>query len=276
MRYQHIDVEPLTPVIGATVRGVDLTRPIGDAVFDEIVAAWHRHLVLFFRDQPMTPEQHLALGRRFGELHVHPAAPYAHGNPALMVIHTDGTSKRNNGAGWHSDVSADVEPPMASILHIHQVPGHGGDTLWASMYAAYDALSDAMQAFLGRLTALHRLDYTGFYGDHQPQRETPSAVHPVIRTHPETGRNAIYVNRGFTRRIQELEPEESRALLEFLFAHATQERFQCRFRWQKDSVALWDNRCTQHMAIWDYFPEPRSGLRVTVKGDRPFNRNPAP
>jgi taurine dioxygenase len=272
MQYQHIDVEPLTPVIGATVHGVDLTQFVADAVFDEIVTAWHRHCVLFFRSQPMTPEQHLAFGRRFGELHVHPAAPYAHGDPALMIIHTDSHSKRNNGSGWHSDVSSDLEPPMASILHIQRVPSQGGDTLWANMYAAYDTLSDTMKAFLDPLTALHRLDYGGFYGDHKPQRETPSAVHPVIRTHPATGRKAIYVNRGFTRRINELASEESRNLLDFLFTHATQERFQCRFRWEKDSVALWDNRCTQHMAIWDYFPETRSGLRITVRGDRPFNR----
>ena len=268
--YRHIETLSLTPTIGAEVRGVDLTQPLSDDVFEEIQTAWTRHLVLFFRDQPMSPEQHLALGRRFGELHIHPAAPYADGRPELMVIHTDAKSHRNNGSGWHSDVSADEEPPMASILHLHEVPSEGGDTLWSSMYAAYDALSDTMKAFLDPLEALHAADYTGFYGDHEPQRESPRAVHPVIRTHPVTGRKALFVNRGFTRRIEGLQPAESRALLELLFEHAASPAFQCRFQWRAHSVALWDNRCTQHMAIWDYYPEKRSGIRVTVKGDRPF------
>jgi taurine dioxygenase len=273
MHYQHFDVEPLTPTIGGIVHGVDLTQPLDDATFDDIRAAWLDRQVLFFRNQPLTPERHLAFGRRFGELHIHPAAPYANGDPALMKIHTDKDSWRNNGSGWHSDVSADLEPPMASILHLHTVPSQGGDTLWASMYAAYDALSDTMKAFIDPLTAEHRADYTGYYGDHAPQRESPRAVHPVVRTHPETRRKALYVNRGFTTKINELARAESRALLDFLFAHATQEQFQCRFRWEQNSVAIWDNPCTQHMAIWDYFPETRSGIRVTVKGDRPFNAN---
>ena len=269
MTYSRIEVVPLTPTLGAEVGGVDLTRPLDDETFAEIHEAWMEHLVLFFRDQRLTPVQHLDFGRRFGELHVHPAAPYADGQPELMVIHTDKDSFRNNGAGWHSDVSADEEPPMASILHLREVPRSGGDTIWASMYAAYDALSDRMKDFLEPLTALHAADYTGYYGDHEPQRESPRATHPVIRTHPVTGRKALFVNRGFTRRIHDLTREESRTLLELLFAHAESPAFQCRFRWRADSVALWDNRCTQHIAIWDYYPESRSGIRVTVKGDRP-------
>ena len=160
---------------------------------------------------------------------------------------------------------------MASILHLHEVPTQGGDTLWASMYAAYDALSETMKELLDPLTALHAADYTGYYGDHTPQRESPRATHPVIRTHPTTGRKTLFVNRGFTRRIEELSRGESRALLGFLFEHVQNPAFQCRFQWEASSVALWDNRCTQHLAIWDYHPESRSGIRVTVKGDRPFN-----
>ena len=271
MRYELITVEPLTPTIGAVVGGVDLTQPLADDVFAEIQAAWAQHLVLFFRDQAMTPEQHLALGRRFGALHIHPAAPYEHGNPALMRIHADADSKRASGEVWHSDVSADEEPPMASLLHVHRVPSQGGDTCWSNMYAAYEAPSPPMQAFLDPLTAHHIADYTGFYGDHPQQREAPRAVHPVVRTHPVTKKKTLYVNEGFTKRIVELSPGESRGVLDFLFTHVQNANFQCRFRWRANSLALWDNRCTQHMAIWDYYPETRSGIRVTIQGDRPFH-----
>ena len=271
MRYRLIDVEPLTPTIGAVVHGADLTKPLDDETFGEIHAAWMEHLVLFFRDQALTPDQHLTFGRRFGELHVHPAAPYAHGNPELMVIRTDKSSFRNNGSGWHSDVSADEEPPLGSILHLHTVPTQGGDTLFANMYAAYDSLSEGIRKFLDPLTALHVADYTGVYGDHPPQREFPKAEHPVVRTHPVTGRKALFVNSGFTRRIKGLHALESRALLDMLFEHVKNPNFHCRFQWQANSVAMWDNRCTQHMAVWDYHLEVRDGIRVTVKGDRPFH-----
>ena len=270
MKYQLLEIEPLTPRIGAIIHGIDLTRPLSDEMFSEIHDAWMDHLVLFFRDQAMTSEQHLALGERFGELHIHPAAPYADNNPALMKVHTDKDSLRNNGEGWHSDVSADIEPPMASILHIHQTPGQGGDTLWANMYEAYDALSDPIKTLLDSLTALHTADYTGLYGEHPPQRENPRAEHPVIRTHPVTGRKSLFVNSGFTRRIKGISLAESDALLAMLFEHVKNPNFHCRFRWLPDSVAIWDNRCTQHMAIWDYYPQTRSGIRVTVKGDKPF------
>ncbi len=265
---QSLTVQPLTPTIGAIVTGVDLAQ-LDDATFAAIHDAWMQHQVLFFRDQNLTPEQHLAFGRRLGPLHIHPAAPYAHGQPELMVIHTDKDSHRNNGNGWHTDVSADEEPPMASLLHLHQLPSQGGDTLFSSMYAAYEALSDTMKAFLAPLTALHKSDYTGNYGDHKPQREFPQAVHPVIRTHPVTGRKALFVNRGFTKRVNGLTPSESSALLGMLFEHVQNPAFQCRFQWERNSLAMWDNRCVQHLAIWDYHPETRSGLRVTVKGDRP-------
>ena len=269
--YRHIDVSPLTPTIGAVVEGVDLAQPMDDAVFEEVHRAWMEHLVLFMREQDMTPEQHLAFGRRFGELHIHPAAPYAHGNPELMVIHTDADSKRNNGSGWHSDVSADEEPPLGSILHLHTVPAAGGDTLFASMYAAYEALSRPLRDLLEGLTARHEADYTGQYGDHPPQREFPRASHPVVRMHPVTGRKALFVNAGFTRAIDGLSRRESRALLDFLFEHVKNPAFACRFEWQPLSLAMWDNRCVQHVAVWDYHPETRSGLRVTIKGDRPCN-----
>ena len=269
--YRRIEVEPLTPGIGAVVRGVDLAEPFDEAVFAELHQAWISHLVLFLRDQRMTPAQHLAFGRRFGELHIHPAAPYAHGDPALMVIHTDENSHRNNGAGWHSDVSADEQPPLGSILHLHRVPSCGGDTLFANMHAAYEALSEPLRTLLDGLSARHESDYAGYYGEHPPQREFPRAIHPVVRTHPVTGRKALFVNAGFTRRVEGLSRRESDALLGLLFKHVENPAFHCRFRWQPRSVAMWDNRCVQHMAVWDYHPETRSGLRVTIQGDRPFH-----
>ena len=138
------------------------------------------------------------------------------------------------------------------------------------MYAAYDALSEPMQNWLEGLRAIHRADYSGLYGDHKPQRTSPQSTHPVIRTHPVTGKKTLYVNSGFTRRIDGLNADESHRLLQFLFEHIQNSAFQCRFQWQQNSIAMWDNRCTQHLAIWDYFPETRSGIRVTVKGNRPF------
>lgn len=266
-----MEIEPLTGKIGALVHGVHLAS-ITDEIFADVHSAWLDHLVLFFRDQQLTSDQHLAFGQRFGELHIHPAAPYVGDNPALMRIHTDKDSHRNNGEVWHSDVSADVEPPMASILHIFQTPSKGGDTLWANMYAAYEALSEPMQGFLAGLTAVHASDYSGFYGEHKPQRENPRTSHPVVRTHPETGRDVLFVNSGFTRSIEGLNRDESDALLAMLFEHIKNPNFHCRFRWTPNTVALWDNRCTQHMAIWDYYPETRSGVRVTVKGSRPYHQ----
>ncbi len=269
-RTWHVRIEPLTPTIGAIICDVNLHDVVhDDALFEAVHAAWMDHLVLFFRDQQISPEQHLAIGERFGPLHIHPAAPYAHDNPALMKIYTDEHSHRNNGESWHSDVSADEAPPMASILHMHEVPARGGDTLWANMYAAFEALSAPMQALLENLEAVHSANYDGYYGDHAPQRANPSAIHPVIRTHPVTGRKALFVNGGFTRRIRGLSPTESSGLLNMLFDHVKNPNFHCRFQWEANSVAIWDNRCTQHMAIWDYFPETRSGIRVTVVGDRP-------
>lgn len=263
------EIESLTPRIGATIKGLDLSREMSDETFEQLHKAWMDHLVLFFPDQSLSHEQHLALGERFGPLHIHPAAPYVGGNQALMEIHADENSHRNNGEGWHSDVSADLEPPMASILYLKVTPTQGGDTLWANMYEAYKALSKPMKSFLSTLTAVHAADYSGYYGDHPSQRENPSAEHPVIRTHPVTHQKCLFVNSGFTKRIKGVTKAESDALLRLLFEHVKNPNFHCRLQWRPNTIAIWDNRCTQHMAVWDYFPETRSGVRVTVKGDRP-------
>ena len=267
-------IAPLTPTIGAEVHDIDLTRPLDDATLAELKDAWARHLVLFFRDQDLTFEQHKALGRRFGELHIHPAAPKNAEHPELLVVHGDDKVEFVGGSLWHTDVSCDIEPPMASMLRIVQVPlSGGGDTLFSSMYAAYEGLSDRMQRFLTGLTAVHEGEqyYRGRYGKGTLRDDDyPSAEHPVIRTHPVTGKPALYVNEGFTTRIKDLPAAESDAVLAFLFRHCAQPDHHCRFQWRENSVAFWDNRCTQHLAIWDYYPETRHGYRVTIKGDAPF------
>ena len=268
----QIRAEPVSPVIGAEVSGIDLTVPLTSDAFSTLHSALMTHLVLFFRDQTLSFEQHKGLGRRFGDLHIHPAAPKPAGHPEILVVHADANVKSVAGEFWHSDVSCDVEPPMGSILRVEQVPTSGGDTLFASMYAAYEGLSDRFQRFLGDLTAVHegRHYYTGRYGDdHLRDGSYPSAEHPAIRTHPVTGRQALYVNEGFTTGFKELKKAESDALLVCLLKHCASPEFHCRFRWRPNSVAFWDNRCTQHHAIWDYYPQTRHGYRVTIKGDRP-------
>ena len=275
MTYASIQVEKLTPNAGAEVRGADLSQPLDERTFKEIHAALIDNGVIFFRDQHLTPAQQKAFGRLFGELHIHPAAPKeVPEHPEILVIHADENSKHVAGENWHSDVSCDLEPPMGSILYMHELPPVGGDTLFASMYAAYEALSEPMKRFLEPLTAMHEGEhvYRGRYGVDDQGKVFPKAEHPVIRTHPVSGRKALYVNGGFTTRIKQLPRPESDAVLQFLYRHVETPEFHCRFRWQVNSVAFWDNRCMQHHAMWDYYPQRRHGHRVTIKGDKPFYR----
>jgi len=271
--YATIGVDRLTPIIGAEIAGIDLSRPLPDAQFEELRRALAENLVIFLRDQAITPAQQLEFGRRFGALHLHPAAPHEPGHPELMIIRTDADATRANGEGWHTDVSCDAEPPMGSILYIKECPSHGGDTLFASMYAAYEALSDRMKAYLDGMTAMHDGEpaYRGLYANLgvADKASYPRAEHPVVRTHPDTGRKALYVNAGFTTRLLGVPSDESAGVLRYLFQHMENPLFQCRFRWRPGSLAFWDNRCTQHRAMWDYWPHRRYGNRVTIKGERP-------
>jgi len=274
---QSFTVTKLGPAIGAEIGEIDLSRPLEADTVADLRQALLDNLVLFFHDQELEIAEHKEFGRYFGDLHIHPRAPSPEGHPELLVIHADEKSKRVAGQGWHTDVSCDREPPMASILRMTEVPADGaGDTIFASMYAAYEALSDTMQGFLSGLSAVHESAhvYRGrFYSDAKAARdEQPSNEHPIVRTHPETGRRALYVNSGFTTRIVGMNREESRALLDFLFGHIERPDFQVRFRWRPNSIAFWDNRCTQHLAVWDYYPQVRHGVRVTIAGDQPFFR----
>ena len=274
--FKHIVAKPFAPNLGAEITGVDLSQTISEAEFSEIEAAFLAYQVLFFKDQKEIPPQvHIDLGKRFGPLHSHPAAPTMAGYPEIFEIHATRHSKVANGEFWHSDVSCDEEPPLGTMLQIHILPPCGGDTMFSNMYAAHDALSDAMKTFLDGLSATHASEhiYRGRYADRgQKDRDIafPSASHPVVRTHPQTGRKALFVNRTFTTRINELSEEESNAVLKMLFEHAESIQFQIRFRWSKNDMAFWDNRCCMHRAIWDYWPEERKGRRVTIKGDRPL------
>ena len=189
-----------------------------------------------------------------------------------MIIHADEKSKQVAGEEWHSDVSCDAEPPLGTVLHMHEVPEVGGDTLFASAYAAYDRLSAPMQGMLEGLTAIHDGEsrYRGRYeGAKDAGKVYPVSEHPVVCTHPVSGRKVLFVNRIFTKRIVQLSERESDGVLRVLFDHIETPEFQCRFRWEAGSVAFWDNRCAQHHAIWDYYPQRRRGLRVTIKGARP-------
>ncbi len=274
MSFETIRVTAVTPRIGADVEGISLAAPLTNRQVDDLHRALAEYQVLFFRDQPLDEESHKRLGRYFGELHIHPNTPGPAGHPEILPIHADANSKRVNGEFWHSDVSCDEEPPLGSILYLHTVPSAGGDTLFVSQYAAYDTLSPRMKAYLEGLTATHSGDavyrrINVLEGRSSGGKVFPRASHPIVRTHPVTKRKALYVNRNFTTHIDGVPEEEGRAVLDFLFAHGTREEFQVRFRWQPHSVAFWDNRAVQHMAIWDYYPQVRSGRRVTIKGDRP-------
>ena len=230
---------------------------------------------MFFKDQGVIPpDQHILFGKRFGPLHAHPAAPTMKGFPEIFEIHATKDSKIANGEFWHSDVSCDDEPPLGTMLQIHIAPPCGGDTMFSNMYLAYDNLSTPIKKMIDGLTALHSSEhiYKGRYSDRGKSDQDiycPEAVHPVVRTHPETGKKALFVNRTFTTRINELSEMESTSVLEILFQHAEHIDYQIRFRWSLNDMAFWDNRCCMHRAIWDYWPEERKGRRVTIKGDRP-------
>lgn len=275
MGYETIEITPMTPRIGAEVSGIDLTKSLGNQQFQELHDALMEHSVLFFRNQDVDVEQHKNFGRLFGDLHIHPGSPPPPGHPEILIVHADKDSKHIAGENWHSDVTCDAEPPMGSILHLWEVPESGGDTLFASMEAAYDDLSERMKIYLDGLTATHSGEqiYRGRYNNqkHDDTNVTyPRNVHPVVRTHPVTGRKSIFVNKTFTTHINEIPKAESDSVLAFLYSHCAKPDYQVRFKWQPHSIAFWDNRCVQHLALWDYYPQVRSGYRVTVKGDKPF------
>jgi taurine dioxygenase len=272
-----LNIKPYAPNLGAVITNIDLSIGISDAELKGIRDAFHKFQVIFFQNQSeISPENHIKLGKCFGDLHIHPAAPKMKNYPEIFEINTDKNSKIANGAeDFHSDVSCDMEPPLGTMLQLHVLPECGGDTMFANMYLAYEALSKPMQVFLGGLKAFHESEhfYKGRYQNKNEvdiNKEYPSAIHPIIRTHPETEKKAIYVNKFFTTRIEGLADQESKLILDYLFTHIEKTEFQIRYKWNKNDMAFWDNRCTIHKALWDYFPNERKGRRVTIKGSVPY------
>jgi len=273
-------VSPLTPSLGAVIEGVALGEELPPPTIDRLGELLVEHHLLFFRGQDITPQQQCRFAARFGELHIHPIYPVLPELPEIMVIDTHGSFLPDND-NWHTDVTFSATPPLAGILAAKQLPSVGGDTLWSSNLAAYEALSSPMKRMLEGLTAEHSVVKSfpaGRWGADPAFKERyeravakhPPVTHPVVRTHPVSGRKALFVNEGFTTRINELEPRESDALLAFLFSHAGRPEFIVRWQWRVDDVAFWDNRITQHYAVADYLPQRRIMHRATVIGDRPY------
>jgi taurine dioxygenase len=274
-----IMVEPVSGIVGAVVRGVDLSEPLDESTVAAIRKAFLAHHVLFFYDQDLSPEAQLRLGRSFGELDTHPFVEGMETYPEVIDVITEPDDRLNFGGGWHSDVTFLKEPDLGSILYALEVPPFGGDTLFANQHAAYDALSDTMKDLLDGLVAKHSAGPQYAQGGYStlsksmrtksPEQADRVVHHPLVRTHPETGKKALYVNPAFTVGIEGMRLDESMALLGFLFTHAVREPFTCRFRWSPGSVAMWDNRSVQHYALFDYRGHRRHMRRITVKGDRP-------
>jgi taurine dioxygenase len=276
----RLTITPLSHALGAQISGVDIAQPLNVEQRDAIEQALLKRQVLFFRDQPITPEQQARFAANFGDLHIHPIYPNVPEQPEVLILDTAQTDVRDN-AVWHTDVTFLPTPALGAVLSAKLLPAFGGDTLWASGIAAYEALSEPLKVLLQGLSATH--DFVKSFPlerfGNTPQaleqweatrKKNPPLSHPVIRTHPVSGRKSLFVNEGFTTRINELSDSESEAILKLLFAHATRPEFTIRWRWQTDDVAFWDNRVTQHFAVDDYRPARRVMHRATVLGDVPF------
>lgn len=275
-----IQVSRITPAIGALVEGIDLSRELEQGDIDRLSDLLVQHQVLFFRGQPLTPQEQVRFAARFGTLHVHPIYPVLPEIPEILVLDTSKDFLPDND-NWHTDVTFSETPPLAGLLSAKQMPSSGGDTLWSSCSAAYEALSEPMRRMLDGLTAQHSVakSFPAERWQNDPAfkeryeravAKHPPVNHPVVRTHPVSGRKGLFVNGGFTTHINELRPPESRVLLDFLDAHAARPEFTVRWRWKVDDVVFWDNRVTQHYAVADYLPERRVVYRATVNGDKPY------
>ncbi|MEX0526045.1 taurine dioxygenase [Raoultella terrigena] len=279
---ERLSITPLGPYIGAQVAGVDLARPLSDNQFEQLYHAVLRHQVVFLREQNITPQQQRDFALRFGDLHIHPVYPHAPGVDEIIVLDTHDDNPPDND-NWHTDVTFIETPPAGAILAAKELPSTGGDTLWTSGVAAYEALSEPFRQLLSGLRAEHdfrksfqEYKYRNSEEEHrcwlEAVEKNPPLQHPVVRTHPVTGRQALFVNEGFTTRIVDVTEKESEALLSFLFSHITKPEFQVRWRWQPNDVAIWDNRVTQHYANADYLPQRRIMHRATILGDKPYYR----
>ena len=271
-------VKRLSPSIGGEIHGVDLSKPLGSELKELIYEALLVYKVIFFRDQNISTEEHINFSKNFGELEIHPFAPKKEDFPEVLVItHNENSKGRENT--WHSDVTWRKEPSLGSVLRMIQKPAHGGDTLFADMYAAYDGLPDHVKEKLDGAIAVH--DFANFRnrlikeGKSAEEiqafnEEYPMPEHPVIRTHPDTQKKVIYVNAAFTQYIKDWKEEDSEEMLTYLYSRSSVPEYQCRFAWEENSIAFWDNRACQHYANSDYWPNTRKVERVTIIGDRPY------
>ena len=275
---ESIDVRPLEGALGAEIGGLDLSGPLTEAVIGEVRRAFQEHLVIFFRDQDLTPQHLLAFARHFGPIGLYPFARGMEGTPEVMDVIKEPGQETNFGGFWHSDTAYLEKPSLGSLLYAIEVPPDRGDTLFANMYLAYERLTDSTKAEIEGLSAYNSAakDKGRVRGDHLASgamkgrlEKDLAAWHPVVRTHPQTGSRALYVNRAHTVRFADQTEEESAPLLERLCDHATREEFTCRFRWRPGSLAFWDNRCTQHFPLNDYPGFRRVMSRVTIEGERP-------
>ncbi len=283
MAYGKIQVKPLTTALGAEIGGVDLSQPLDNGTMDEIYRAFLEYQVIFFHDQHITPDQHIDFSRHFGPLNIHPFVKAMPGHPEILEVLKEPGDAMNFGGLWHIDLTFLEKPPLGSILYAREVPESGGDTLWTNLNLAYDALSDGMKEMLDGLVAVHSAvkvygpaDETGFRADKtsmhldQTDEALETIEHPLVRTHPDTGRKCLYLGgASYLRRFKDMTEEESRPLIQYLASHAVRPEFTCRFRWKKDAIAFWDNRCTQHFALNDYHGQRRLMHRTTIDGDRP-------
>jgi taurine dioxygenase len=264
--YETITATPSSPHIGAEIGNIDLTRPLSNKQVTELHDAFARYQVIFFRDQKISFEDQIRVAGYFGKLGKHvgkSTISKTTENPSVRKFHYDETSQQISGENFHSDQSCAAIPPLGTMLYNHTIPPDGGgDTMFASMYAAYEALSDRMKTYLEGLTATH--DGTRVFGP-----GTPVSMHPVITRHPVTGKKVIFVNQDFTSYINGLPRLEGERVLQLLIDHCNKPEWTCRFRWTPHSIAFWDNRCTHHKAVWDYWPNVRSGYRVQVEGTEP-------
>lgn len=273
----EIEIRPLSGACGAEISGVDLSEPLGNEAFAAVHQALLDHQVIFFREQNLTPDQQVAFSRRFGELRISEQYESLEGHPEIVEIVKEPDSTGIVGNLWHSDESFLPRPALGSLLYLLECPEVGGDTMFANQYLAYEALSAGMQELLSGLRAVHSDASLGTRNKGRAlkvkpgyeDREIYESVHPVVRTHPETGRKCLFVHKPYTIRFEGMTVEESRPLLEFLYTHSARPEFTCRFRWEKGALAFWDNRCLQHYALNDYSGVRRYGHRVTVVGDTP-------
>jgi taurine dioxygenase len=269
--YDTFEVTSLTPHIGAEVQGIDFSKPLSNAQVDDLHSAWADWSVLVFRDQQLTRDDHKRAVRYFGAVHTHPTNHSRDGDPEILIVKTDQGSTFTVGNEWHADVTCQEIPPKGSMLYLSEPPEvGGGDTLFADMYLAYELLSDQMKAFLEGLNAMHdgAGPYVGHYKTEVPEGGYPKTAHPIVAVHPVTGRKVLNVNAAFTTHIVGLRQWESKAILEALYTLvATTPKLWCRVNWTPNTVTLWDNRCTQHHAVWDYYPFSRYGERIAIVGD---------